>query len=117
MLWIALAIVTIIFLSRSKYAKAINRKMAKCPACESELTKYAWAWYWLTLDWVLWFCFLAATGLINLHGATVWLIAIPLSIAWVTARDRLYHHYWMWRHPLRCEKGGHAEPQVNRAAP
>lgn len=38
------------------------------------------------------------------------LMIVVLSIPFGEASKRLYHTYWMWRHPLRCEKGGHAEP-------
>lgn len=37
-------------------------------------------------------------------------IVLVLAIPYNIATNRLYEHYWHWRHPLRCEKGGHAEP-------
>lgn len=42
--------------------------------------------------------------------ALVVLIAIPLIFAVDTACDRLYHAYWLWRHPARCGGGGHYAP-------
>lgn len=87
-----------------------NPVLAKCPACDAKMTRRPSGWRWVAGDWILWIVFLALalpTGIPLLVGIV---LIFTLAAAWNTARDRLYHSYWKWRHPLRCETGGHASP-------
>lgn len=94
-----------------------NPVLLKCSSCESKMKQHAWNRVWLIGDWCVWILFLSVTNLWNLKLPVPWLILIfiSLSIAWNTARDRLYQAHWTWRHPVRCGKGGHAEPIVEGA--
>lgn len=106
---------TFLFL-RSKTAKKANPTLLRCSACKAEMTRHAWGTWWLVGEWSLWIAFVTLTQLgQGLPTGYMILLAIVVSIAWVTARDRLYHSYWTWRHPVRCESGGHAQPEPERA--
>lgn len=59
----------------------------------------------------------------SIYALAIWLtilrLPLPLGItlvfvvifvfAWGSAVDRLTHSYWTWRHPLRCDGGGHTK--------
>jgi len=47
----------------------------------------------------------------DIPGAMGYLVVIPLTALVAIAEDRLYHAWWAWRHPVRCQGGGHAEPE------
>lgn len=90
-----------------------NPTKAKCPACGDKMTERPSSFRWVLGDWILWAAFILLVFGWNTHIPFLPGLALfmTLAIAWNTARNRLYHSYWMWRHPLRCEKGGHVAPQ------
>jgi len=47
----------------------------------------------------------------------LWGIAIAVVVVHMlgVAEDRVYHAYWTWRHPARCDGWGHAQPEGGQA--
>lgn len=37
-------------------------------------------------------------------------LLLLIVFPFVIAAKRIYHTYWLWRHPLRCGEGGHFKP-------
>lgn len=105
------SVALMIWLSNRPRWKAYNQALAKCPACGNKMTKYAWSRSWIVVDMVLWICLLATVGLLYIAMTPLnFVVIMTIGFFWNQGKTRLYHAYWMWRHPLRCEKGGHAAP-------
>ncbi len=90
-----------------------NPVVMRCSACESECRLH-WAaafdlkdWRWW-LDMAVWvFVVIPATRIGRLPIGWALVFLFPMSIALDTARDRLYHAWFAWKHPTRCQGGGH----------
>lgn len=87
-----------------------NPVLLRCSACDSKLYVFprgGWAFVhyfaWLTGSWLI-----------------VWRLNVPFLIGgalvlalvhpWRLAVERLTHTYWTWKHPIRCQGGGHIQP-------
>lgn len=91
-----------------------NRLLIKCSACGAKLymnptTK---RWWWADMmAWVLvaWFTVWRAAPHVS---SVITLVMFFTSLfVWNMAVTRLVHAYFMWRHPIRCQGGGHFVPQ------
>ncbi len=90
--------------------RPLNHTIHRCPACGSQLMRFldgrgyavafvAWLAFmlWITRDMTAGWAFLLC------------LVIVPF---WSEAEDRLYHAWWHWRHPERCQGDhGHHAPQ------
>ena len=91
-----------------------NRILVVCGSCGAKMYQRARG-LWYAGYWVMWMAFvLGVLAPIDPHASwgVALLIGLVFSFPFNIAYGRLYHAYWLWRHPLRCEKGGHAEPSV-----
>lgn len=87
-----------------------GRTYAVCPACHDRLRKRAGG-RWKLIEFMLWMTF-GTWFLHGLHTDSVLILLVVanvLNVPWDIADRRLYRSYWMWRHPLRCQHGGHAK--------
>lgn len=88
-----------------------NPMLIRCPACGSKLysrpSTKRWAWVdtmvWCAMGWfIIWRHHFPV-------GYSVALFFVTL-VAWNATVNRVVHAYWMWRHPVRCQGGGHVAP-------
>ena len=88
-----------------------NRTILRCSACGSECKKHTTGW-WYLFEWVAWIglCYTAFEPVLNLPGLWSWVLTFAICIPFQMATRRLYHAYWAWRHPTRCDGAGHLKP-------
>lgn len=87
------------------WKQAINPSVIRCTSCKNELKLHLpWGWPRI-IEWTLWLIFMYILTH-NMVGAWPFVVPLMMAVPWVIARDRLYHSYWLWRHPRRCG-GGH----------
>lgn len=88
-----------------------NPVLLRCSACGSKLYQRPSTKRWAWVDMMVW-C-LMAWLIIWRHnfpiGASIALFFVTL-FAWSATVNRVVHAYWMWRHPIRCQGGGHVVP-------
>lgn len=89
---------------------APNPILLKCSACGSKLHmrpvgwwRFLDLWAWQIGGWVL-------VWRLNPPFLIGCLLVLVLVFPWNMAKDRLWHAYWLRKHPLRCQGGGHIAP-------
>src|ERR1044071_1674995 len=92
----------------------LNQTILRCSACGSCLRQY-----WLRFSgWVAglqWMAYIGVLSVCNefffgdLPGMSFALFSLLFSYAFFLSVNRLYHAWWGWRHPVRCQGGGHVE--------
>lgn len=101
------ALIFVPFINR----KFPNRLLLRCSACGSKLYQrpitrrwiFADSMAWALVAWIVIWRNPLPTGIL----ITFFLI---LVLAWNSIVRHLVHAYWMWRHPFRCQDGGHVQP-------
>lgn len=96
-----------------KKARTYNRVLLRCSACGAKLHTHPTTkrWWWIDMmAWVLvaWFTVWRSAPYVS-FGITILFFFVSL-VVWGMAVKRLVHAYWMWRHPWRCQGGGHLDP-------
>ena len=87
----------------------------RCSACEAPLYYAAWPKRWGDLlSLALWVAVCNWTFPDRMPILPMFALMIPMLVAWAMAENRIYHHYWLWKHPLRCG-GGHVQPAPSAA--
>jgi hypothetical protein len=87
----------------------------RCPACNDKCRPH-WLDFtdpgWrvktaITLaGWALtWFPFATMMKLLSM-GTWLWFVWLPLALMYKAFVDNVYHTWWTWRHPARCQGGG-----------
>ena len=85
----------------------------KCSACGKELTRVPTGWEFTGL-FTVWLVFItAAIG--RAQGALWWELFFPIVIVYGIAERRARYAYFAWRHPTRCQGGGHIQPEGSSA--
>lgn len=87
-----------------------NRTIAICPACEEKYYIYVrgkWV-FWEIFVWqiIAWATVWRLNPPYLLGVLLVFMLVIPTNVVF----ERLRFRYWFWRHPLRCQGGGHIAP-------
>lgn len=97
---------------RASTDKRLNPVLSKCSACGAECRRRV-PGRLLILDFVLWcvFCFTALNFTSRLSFGSSMLITLMFALVWSWASRRVYHAWFIWRHPTRCGGGGEPEPQ------
>lgn len=100
-----------VFFTKLSDKRIPNPIRLRCSACGSNLhlrLKGGWSIFERIIYAVaLWFVILQPK-------IPLWIglsLLLPFVLAWGLAVKRLVESYWMWRHPLRCQGGGHFVPQ------
>lgn len=91
--------------------KAPNYVLIHCTACGSKLYQRPSTKRWAFVDTLGWG--LIAWFVVWQHHLPFFIsfvFAVVLVFAWTIAVRRVVHAYWLWRHPLRCQGGGHLNP-------
>jgi hypothetical protein len=93
--------------------KLPNRVLIRCSSCGTKLYKYPHTKRWVFIDSMVWM--LVAWVVVfrlypHISGPLMWLMIFILVFVWKSAQRRLVHAYFMWRHPWRCQDGGHFAP-------
>lgn len=103
------AVITFIMLPLAR--RFPNQVLMRCSACGAKLYSRPSTKRWAWLDMMAW-CAMAWFTIWRHSfpvGASVLLFFVTM-VAWNTAVNRLVHAYWVWRHPIRCQGGGHVAP-------
>lgn len=88
-----------------------NLILIRCSTCGSRLYQRPSTKRWRCADTMAW-AFVAWMVVWRHHFPHLVAIAfaLVLLVAWMETVQRVVHAYWMWRHPLRCQGGGHFNP-------
>jgi hypothetical protein len=110
LLWIITASGLSLFWVRFIDKRMYNPVIARCGTCQAKMylhprgkAAFVGLMAWLTLSYLTVWRF---NPPFILGEAVLLVLAIPANIA----ANRTYHAYWRWRHPLRCDGGGHLKP-------
>lgn len=89
-----------------------NRTLARCSACGAECKQHVYGWM-KAAEFVSWFVFASVClrWLNRLPLVAGVLVGLPFVMLWFSACDRLYHAWFLRRHPARCGGGGEPEPE------
>lgn len=90
-----------------------NRMVFRCLTCGSKLyfrpSTYRWTFIdqmaWALVAWVVVFRFRY-----QLPPGTMITLTFVLLFAWAVVVRRTVRAYFLWRHPVRCQGGGHVKP-------
>jgi hypothetical protein len=100
--------------------RRMNPPVLKCPACRSDCLRHfsgfnprRWTFWVGFCVWVLVMCPLFLPD--SLPTGWALLIGLPMVNMKGMAEDRLYHQWWSWKHPTRCQGGGEPEPAPSGA--
>lgn len=88
-----------------------NRVLIQCLACGSKLYQYPSTYRWGFVDRMLW-ALVAWVVVFRHHPPLGIMIALVfvLMFTWAIVVCRIVHAYFVWRHPFRCQGGGHTKP-------
>lgn len=88
-----------------------NRILIRCSACGSKLYQRPTTYRWAIIDYMAWA--LVAWVVVFRHQLPLTImipLVLVLLVVWAVTVHRLVRTYFFWRHPIRCQGGGHAKP-------
>lgn len=96
--------------------RTYNPALLRCSACGAKMYRTqttGWGGYlsYMTFQIIFWFCVWRLNPPFLIGIGMLLVLLVPLMMA----TDRTYHAYWRWRHPLRCDGGGHIVPAPSKA--
>ena len=86
-----------------------GRILKRCSACNKPLHQRLPGLKLNALSMVIW-VLLANWMTKGIEGPMGIMILVVAVFFYLSAERRIYHAIWYWRHPVRCQGGGHAAP-------
>jgi hypothetical protein len=90
----------------------LNPAVLRCSSCGAYMYSFhpkGWRFWWLQQILFQIVCWIVVWR-INPPFVIGMPLVFVVGLAFVTALRRGYHTYWRWRHPIRCQGGGHLKP-------
>lgn len=117
----ALDALLIVFAVTSSRRARRPRVLLRCSACGDECTAWlsprrlrSWATIAKWAPWAVFVLIVVFPQSNHLPPLAAWALIMGYAIVYGWAERRLYHAWWMWRHPARCEGGrGHLVPEAS----
>lgn len=89
-----------------------NLPVLRCSVCDAYMYRFRpKGWRWRLTEHIL-FQIVACITVWRINPPPIIgiLLVFVIGLAFVTGFTRSYHAYWLWRHPIRCQGGGHLKP-------